>query len=108
MSIDHGAVAGIGITLTDDMKETLINGESRFSDEEWEDDFEWCLEEMGLDCRQSGCFLSGANIETHIFVEGDTLADINKNAPGFIEKLVKFGLNVRMEDLVLIEKAWVG
>ena len=108
MSIDHGAVAGIGITLTESMQCKLMDGTSRFSEEDWEDDFEWCLEEMGIDSSMSGCFLSGTNIKTHIFVEGDTLADINKNVPAFIEKLAKVGLVVKSEDLVLVRELWTG
>jgi len=108
MSINHGTVAGIGITLTEDMQCILMDRTSKFSEEEWEDDFEWCLEEMGLESKMSGCFLSGTNIKIHTFIEGDTLDDINNNAPDFINKLAKHGLIIKHEDLMVIREMWIG
>jgi len=108
MSINHGTVAGIGITLTDDMKEIIMNGDLRFPTEDWEDDFHWCLEKIGLKCGESGCFLSGTNIKIHLFIEGDTLDDINNNAPAFIKKLAEYGIIIKGEDLMVIREMRMG
>ena len=102
MGVDHSSVGGIGIKFTEDMKQTMID-ESLFTEDEWDDSSEECMEEIGIPYNQAGNSYSG-NIEYYFIVNGETLEDVNNNADGFVSKFKKYGINLSVNELKVISE----
>jgi hypothetical protein len=100
MSVDYDAVGGIGLLVDDDMGDKFLKL-GLFSKNDWHDDKESCLSELGFDGRVAGSFYSG-DTWWYIFVNGGTLKQINENTENFINKLKTIGINKTEEDLKVI------
>ena len=115
MSIDYDPVAGIGITITEVMEKAIIAAFVAESVEGWsEDGCDSFYEDVETAIHpdtysESGCFLSGTNIKSHMFVHGKTLGEINKNATVFVAKIADlFNIIVEVDDLEVISEQWIG
>lgn len=101
MGIDYDGVGGIGIELTDNMIQTAIK-KGIFTQEMWKEDQDHCLDILGFTYSDAGNYYSG-DIKTYLFVDGNNLGEINKNALDFIEKLKQFDIIYSVDDIELIE-----
>ena len=107
MSVDYDGVGGIGILLTDEIIEKLMDG-NLFTKEEWDNDKYECVERLNVSYQTAGNAYSG---DTHFYllVEGSTLAEINYNADEFINWLVNnLGFNIDYNDLMVISDIYVS
>jgi hypothetical protein len=106
MSIDYEGVGGIGIKLTDDLIEKLIE-KNIFTKDEWEEDARECLERLNIYYKQAG------NVFTEIYywylmVDGDNLKEINENVDQFIIDIKnKIGIDLTLSDLKVIEDCFI-
>jgi hypothetical protein len=100
MGVDYTGVGGIGIEVDDKVLATFIENKV-FSEEEWDEYGSECLEEIGVPYQTAGSAYSGEETN-YLFVPGDTLGEIQANAPKFIETLKKHGCNISEKDLLLI------
>lgn len=101
MSIDYDACAGIGVKVTEEMIEKFIKFRF-FTKEDWDDDAPGCLECLNLIYGTAGSYYSG-NVWYYLFVEGDNLREINKNLDKFIKVFNTVGIDLKEEDLEVIE-----
>jgi hypothetical protein len=110
MGIDYDGVGGIGIELTEELVQRFIAAEY-FTEEEWQDDYEDCLETIGkkfnISFTSAGNFYSG-DIVHYLLVDGENLKEINENSKTFIEKLKIVGIELSEESLKVISdyKVW--
>jgi|GEM_PF-6478644 len=101
MGVDYNGVGGIGIKVTDDIICELIEN-GTFIEEDWDDDPDECLNDIGLAYASAGNCYSG-DTYYYWFVSGKNLDEINANANGFIKKLDDLGIRVTTKDLMVIE-----
>ena len=98
---DWYGVGGIGVKVTSDMIELLINN-GVFTDEEWEADKDECIDLLGILYSKAGNDYSGETY-FYLFVDGKNLEEVNKNSKIFIEKLSQFGIILKEKDLIVVE-----
>jgi hypothetical protein len=81
MGVDYDGVGGIGVEFTDEMRHNAIE-RGIFSEEEWEDCSDDCMNAVGISYSTAGSAYSGE--ETHyLMVDGDTLGEVNANSGDF-------------------------
>lgn len=73
-----------------------------FTEEEWDDDINECMERVGLPFNEAGLANYGGEGCMYLLIEGDTLDDILANEKSFIEKLNEVGINITRKDLQVI------
>lgn len=105
MGIDYDGVGGIGIEIDEDVHLKLIEN-GVFTDDEWDEDRDGCLEELDILYQQAGNAYSG-DVTFYLFVEGENLIEINRNAPKFIDKLNAVGINITIDKLKVISETFV-
>lgn len=107
MGVDYSGVGGIGIELTDEMVEYAID-KGVFTEEEWDDDWDYCLSKMdGFVYSTAGSEYSG-DICHYLFVPATTLGKINEYAPIFVEKVREyFGVDIAVDDLKVISDIYI-
>ena len=102
MGVDYSPVGGIGIKIEGKIKNKLIvanDGES------YDGDMDSLCGDLDLTCSESGDGnYTGDENDWYIMVEGETLMEINKNAPKLIEKLSGYGINIKMGELKVIQE----
>ena len=103
MSIDYSSVGGIGICFDEVYPYVVEKG--LFSEDDWEDDHEDCLDKSGLSYAYAGSAYSGDE-SIYLIVDGDTLGEVFKNAPAFIAKLHEVGMDISSDDLEVISKVY--
>lgn len=106
MSIDHSAVGGIGIILTDEMISALIES-GAFSQDLWDEDEEECFKGFPARIERFGSEYSG-NIGYALIVKGRGLSDIELNAAMMLGKLVAYGVEITHTDIQTIEKVYIS
>lgn len=100
MGVDYDGVGGIGTPFTDDMVQRAIDL-GVFTKEEWEDDATECMEKIRESYSIAGNYYSG-DISYYLFVRGDTLKEVNDNAPGFVERVSRFAPGLTVDALKVI------
>jgi len=95
MSIDYNGIGGIGIEFTEDMATDIINLNGLFTEEEWDDDEDECMERIGLDYEQAGSAYSGET-RWYLLVDGENLPGVIANADKFIKRLTELSVDVTM------------
>lgn len=101
MGVDYDGVGGIGVEFAGEFAELAIKN-NIFTEEEWDEDQHECLEKIGMPFQQAGNSYSGEEI-WYLFVEGNTLGEINANADRLIHRLANFGVAMAVDDLKVIE-----
>ncbi len=101
MGIDYDGVGGVGIELTPRFVDDVIK-KGFFTEEDWAEDEYDCIDET-FNCPfdQAGNVFSGGGY-WYLFVEGNTLGEINNNARGFVEMLKTKGIEITVDDLQII------
>lgn len=103
MGVDYDGVGGIGVEVTKDMIEKLIEKEV-FTEEEWSDDSYSCLERIGLPYAKAGDSAYGGEARFYLLVNGSNLKEILSHEFYFIKRLEKLlGIFLSSEDLIVIE-----
>lgn len=104
MGIDYDAVGGVGISEDRFVNRFIELG--KFTEEEWDDNRESCLDEIGIGYRCSGDSYADER-EYHLMVPGKNLQELVENAPVFISKLKELGIDLAFSDLLVIEEPHV-
>ena len=104
MGIDTDGVGGIGIELTEEVIQKFISN-GYFTEEEWENEYYECLETIGRKFDVS--FYTAGNHYTgyfrhYLLVNGQNLKEIIDDSQNFIETFKKIGLELTLEDLLVI------
>ncbi len=106
MGVSYNVVGGVGIKITEDIIDTLIDN-GAFSEEDWEEYGNECVDEFfDYECKTAGNACFGETTQ-YLLIEGDTLADVNSNSANFIKKLNKKGLKITKEDLIIISEHYI-
>jgi hypothetical protein len=105
MGVDYDGVGGIGIEVTDELVEKLIES-GAFSQDEWEDDYYGTLEEVaaGQPCyvAEAGSRCYGGERRLYLMVPGSSLQEVMDNETPFIAMLHNLGVMVGRQDLKVI------
>ena len=103
MGIDYDGVGGIGIEVTESILKKLISAKL-FTRKQWNEDFNECLEKIGLLFSTAGNFYSGdmEDLTHYLFIPGNNLQEILDNEEKFKLDLEKFGINISRKDLLVI------
>ncbi len=101
MGVDYDGVGGIGIEFTNEMVEKFIAG-GLFTEEEWSDDSNECMERIGIPFNEAGSASYGGQGTMYLMVEGETLDDILSNEKAFCKKLSGEGIIIGRNDLKVI------
>lgn len=104
MGQSYGGVGGIGLEFTECMAQQAISA-GKLSEEDWEEDDIYAVEELGFKCDRAGVYEAGA---LYIFVEGSNLTQINENKDSFINKLASMGIQIQESDLEVISDIYVN
>ncbi len=97
-------VCGVGIKLTDKMIDVAIK-RGIFPECMWDDDEEWCLGQLGVRAQQAGSNEYG--FCWYLFVDGDTLGEVNRNANDFLKKIRCLGVDISKEDLLIVDETFI-
>jgi hypothetical protein len=101
MGVDYNGVGGIGIELTKDRINKIIE-KGIFTEEEWDYDYDDCLsDKVKMEYGLGGDAYSGINI-IYLMVPGPNLKIINENVKDFITDLSEMGIDITEEDIVPI------
>jgi len=100
MFFDYSPVGGVGIQLTKEMVERLISN-GKFSEDDWEDDPDGCIDELGMSYQTAGNSYSDETYH-YLLVEGSTLMEINENVDDFVSELSKNGITISKEEIHVI------
>lgn len=101
MGVDYDGVGGVGLLLTDERIAGLIES-GIFTEDQWGEDRYESLERIGLTYYEAGSANYGGEVRWYLVVDGDTLADVNNNAPAFVEKAKKVGIITTVDELEII------
>ena len=101
MGVAYRGIGGIGIEVTNSVIHAAIES-GVFTEDEWADCEETCMEKFDIDYEQGGNCWTGGSQYYYFLVDGYNLTDINKNSEEFINKLSKFGVKLKIDDLVVI------
>ena len=101
MGIDHNGVGGIGIELTEEIRNKLIENKL-FTQDEWDEDKYGCLEEINLIYSVAGDGSYGGKDIYYLLVKGDNLKEILENEEVFRNHLKTFGIQLTQGDLSVI------
>lgn len=104
MGVSYDGVGGIGLEFTEYMAQQAISA-GQLSEEEWEEDDIWALEELGFKCDRAGVYDTG---RVYIFVKGNNLTQTNENKYSFINKLASMGTQIQESDLEVISDIYVN
>ena len=108
MGVDYNGVGGVGIKLSQDDINILIDNKV-FTQEEWDDDWYECFEKLPVSMESAGdyCY-TGDEPTIYLLLDGVTIDELYENVPVFLEELKKLGLERTREDIKVIEdiKIW--
>jgi len=101
MGVDYNGVGGIGIELTKDRINKIIE-KGIFTEEEWDYDYDDCLsDKVKMEYRTGGNAYSGVD-RFYLMIPGPNLKIINENVKDFITDLSEIGIDITEEDIVPI------
>ena len=106
MGVDYDGVGGIGVKVSDQMIWSLLATDA-FSEEDWEEDPDYCLDSLVVPYQTAGSCYNGEDLTYYLLIEGSTLKDINENAPKFLDKLKSMGIESSPEDLIVISDIFI-
>jgi hypothetical protein len=106
MGVDYESVSGIGIEFTESMVQVAISF-GMFSAKEWLEDKDTCLGSIGELYGLSGNCYTGEDLTCYLFVRGSTLGEVNRNAPGFIDRVSQFAPNLSVNELKVISDTMI-
>ena len=101
MGVDHNGVGGIGIELTEEIRNKLIE-KGLFTQDEWDEDEYGCLETINLPYSVAGDGNYGGDDRYYLLVHGDNLEEIIKNEQEFRNHLQRLGIQLDQKDLIVI------
>ena len=106
MGVDYDGVGGVGIEITDERRDLLIK-HGLLTQEEWEEDWQWAIEEKGIFqvIEEGGNYSYSGDIldrKCYLLVKGKNLGEVLKAAPSFVGKLSEYRINIEIEDLEII------
>ncbi|MCK5606739.1 hypothetical protein KAR91_32855 [Candidatus Pacearchaeota archaeon] len=101
MGIDYESVGGIGIELTSERVDLIIE-KGFFTEDAWDEDSYECVEEIGLLYGEGGNSYS-RDTTYYLLVEGKTLKEINGNATAFVKRLDEIGIKMSIGELEVID-----
>jgi len=101
MGVDYEGIGGVGLKITQKEIDAFIKA-GIFTDEEWDQDENECIEKVGMLFSMSGDLFSGTNINFYLLVPGDTLPEVNGNVPKFIQDLADKGVIITENDIVVM------
>ena len=99
MGIDYSSAGGIGISIDDYIEEFIEHG--AFSEEEWDEAPYECANVFDTPYDVGGSAYTGKEFY-YLLVDGSNLEEVIANAPEFIEKIKKFGVELEFKDLKVI------
>lgn len=103
MGVDYSPVGGIGIEVTKEIKSKLIKA----NDGNY-DDMDSLLDDLDLPYKVAGNgSYTGNDNDYYVMVEGETLTEINSNTDRFIEVLGNLGVEIKLDDLKVIQELHV-
>ena len=108
MGVDYCGIGGIGIKITDDMKDIIslkyysINNIDEDDDDYEEIYFSEILDDYGLEYSEAGSEGYGGEGRYYLLVEGNTLLEVQNNTDDFIKSLKDVGIKITVEDLQVI------
>lgn len=101
MGKDYDGIGGVGIALTEERIDKLIE-KGIFTKEEWDNDYLFCIEsKIKMIYSVGGNSYIGED-RLYLKVPGYNLKAINENKKDFIEKLHKVGIEITEEDILEI------
>lgn len=116
MGVDFDSVGGIGILVTEEIKEKLLHrgviAEEHVKAEGWYAALENLLSDFDIDLQEAGDYSYSGDIDDqhlYLLVLGNNLEEINEEALKFLEKLNELtGLIFTFKDLKVISDvlAW--
>jgi hypothetical protein len=108
MGVDYCSIGGIGIEITDDMKDKLsedyyLKNEIDEDDDDYEEIwFTEILDDSGLEYSEAGSEGYGGEGRYYLLVDGNTLLEVQNNTDEFIKNLKNIGIIITIEDLQVI------
>tara|TARA_R110000744_G_scaffold281118_2_gene393060 strand:- start:154 stop:498 length:345 start_codon:yes stop_codon:yes gene_type:complete len=108
MGVDYSGIGGIGIELTDDMKEMISDKYYSVNNIDEDDDdyeniyFSEILDDSGLEYSEAGSEGYGGEGRYYLLVDGNTLLEVQNNTDEFIKNLKNVGIEITIEDLQVI------
>jgi len=102
MGTSYYGVGGIGIEFSEDVIEGFVNN-GIFTRESFDEDCDEVFSNvLKMKYEMAGNYYT-SDFRHYIFVEGDTLLEINENSQKFIDTFNSFGVfQLTMKDLVVI------
>lgn len=97
MGVDCDAVSGYGIEVTEEVADKLI-ASGRFTRENWEEDKDSCLSELGFSYGKSGSYYTGETT-LYLFASGDTLPALMEGGKELVSKLADIGILITLDDI---------
>ena len=101
MRLDYDGVGGVGIRVTNDHIQTMID-KGLFSREEFEEDQSNCMDSLGIPYSCAGSFYQENASYFYFLVKGEILDDVIENKHEFIKSLSYIGINITDSDLIII------
>lgn len=100
MGIDYKAAYGFGIEFTDCEAEKCIES-GIFSQDDWDDDAGWCIDETGAEFEEIGSHYSG-NINRYAVFKPKSIADGIEKQEKFINDMSTCGIVISDDDVKFI------
>jgi len=101
MGVSYNAIGGIGVLLDENIISALIK-DGNFTEEEWGEDNNSCLEELEVEYEEAGSYGYGGEKRFYLLVKGKTLEDVNKNKHVLKIFLEKLKINITDADLIVV------
>jgi hypothetical protein len=104
MGVDYSAVGGIGIRVNKYINKIIESG--AFTQEEWNEDCEYCLDSISIKYRIYGNTLS-SKCHYAWMVTGKNLEEVISSAAPFIASFANIGVHLNLTDLEVIEESLI-
>lgn len=107
MGVDYDGVGGIGVYLDDEKLDKLF-ATGAISKEDWEElGPDECFDKLDIPgWTKVGNEYSGQT-EIVFFIDGNNLVEVVVNEAAFREKFAKYGIDIALNDLVVISELYV-
>lgn len=110
MSVDYGAVGGIGIEATDEIGEKLV-ADGILTEEELEERYSMMdsssLKKHKIKMDTAGSAFSG-EITLYFMVDGKNLQEVIENSKIFMAAFCKAGIELTTEDLKVVAESYIS
>ena len=106
MGVDYSGVGGIGIEISEEMKDILLDKHTS----ENEDDevyFSEVLDDLGIEYQEAGSGGYGGEARYYFLVKGNKLSEVQENTPAFIESLKDVGIKIDVKDLRVVSDLYI-